>query len=295
MTYRILLILVFISTSLSAQIQHWTKDEIIDKQFELARKTQKIKTAYNYATNDDWAVDDSTWYNEIVYYNTNGQKTVHIKYKTDWNNKRHYYQTLDSIFYTNKGVFSEFKRYTPVNDGKSYQCTYRALSTINKKGLIERIDYYGGYMATELNNYELRTYDKKNRLLTAITYTKEDKEDYKWTFEYDKKNRIAKVVAKSAWGGGNSYAITYTSKGLLASYTELYEGTEQSKATYFYDVNNRLEKREYTTNSGHKENTEYWFNSKTPIPYRSHLTYPRGYGTTDVAHEFLAYTFNYFE
>lgn len=293
--YRLLVLLFLFSPTLNAQIQFWTKDAIIETQFEPALKAMAIKTAYNYITNENGAMDDSTRYNEITQYNSNGQKTVYMKYKTDWNKKIRYYQTIDSIFFTDKGIFSQFKRYTPIRDGKEYQCTYRATSTLNKKGLIERIDYYGGYMASELNSYELHTYDTKNRLLTVVKYTKDDKEDYKWVFEYNKKNRITKVTTASAWGGNNTYALTYTTKGLLSSYTELYEGKEQKKDTFTYDAKNRLTKREQSTTTGHFETMEYSYADKNSVPHQSHLQYPRGYGSSDIAHEYLTYKFEFFE
>lgn len=294
MKFSILLIATLFSTYINAQIQYWTREGIIDAQFEPEHKAQKIKTAYNIFSNENFGVSDSTYYNEITQYNTNGQKTVYAKYKTDWVKKIRYYQTIDSVFYNDKGTITEYRRYIPKQDGRYYEINYRAVSTINANGLIERIDYYGNYYAEDHTGYELRTYNNKNQLIAATKYTTDNNVDFKWVFEYNKKGRITKVSTTSAWGEGSSYVITYTKKGLLESYTEFFEGKQRSVAKYTYDSKQRLTECKYTTNSNHAENTEYFYRDDETVPYRTHFAYPRGYNNPDFAHEHLAYKFDWF-
>lgn len=298
---KIIVLLLLISPSLNAQIQFWDKDDIIEKQFEIARKEMKIKTAYNYIVGSKWIVNDSSQYNEVYHYNDKGRKTYYTKYKTDWASKaRRYMLLIDSITYTNNNIFSELIRYTP--KGKDYYLTYKAKASHNKKGNIERIDIYGGYMASELKKYNQYTYDNKDRVskITGYSVTQKEK-DYERLFEYDTKGKLISYSFITYYGGklgGKTvYKITYNDNGLVESYKELYDGKdEQNKAEYAYDKNKRFVLRTYTTTTSYNDKFECYYRGNEIIPTGTRLEYTSGKGKRkSVRQNSLVYKFEFFD
>lgn len=298
---KIILLLVLVSPSLNAQIQFWDKDDIIEKQFEKTRSEMKIKTAYNYIVGSKWTIDDSTKYNEVFNYNKSGRKTFYTKYKTDWANKgKRYMLLIDSITYTDNNVFSQLIRYTP--KGKSYDLTYKAKATHNKKGNIERIDIYGGYLATELKSYDQYSYDKNNRVnkITAFNATTKEK-DYERLFEYDTKGNLITYTFTTYYGGelgGKTvYKITYNTNGLIESYRELSDDNEeQNKAVYLYDNADRVTLRTYTTATSYSDKFECYYKGNETVPTGTRLEYSSGNGKRkQVRQESLVYSFEYFD
>lgn len=289
-----LIILCFLHGSYMAQsqIQFWTKDEIINKQFQQARKEMKISKVYNYVTSEYWTVDDSSRYNEITDYDQEGRKIGYRKYKTDWVKNKRYFMYIDSIFYSGKGVFSELKRYSPQNDGSYYTLSYDAKVIMNAKGQIQRINYYNGNAATELSSYDLYTYDVKNRVIKIVSYTPNGEKDTEWKIDYDNANRVVKVRSASAFGN-TDYVMKYTADGLLALYTELYDGKEkQGETTYKYDSNKRLIQADNQTSSDYTDTMQYSYHDNDKLFYHSYLKYPMPEGNgTRIAHEFLVYKF----
>lgn len=296
--YRLLIALFLFSTSLNAQIQFWSKDDIIEKQMESACKAMQIKTAYNFITNEHWQIDDSTRYNEVTHYNENGQKVVYMKFKTDWVKKKRYYQMIDSVWYTDKGIFKELRRYTP--KGERYVWTYRALATHNKKGNIEQLNIYGGYQMEELKKYDVYSYDKNNNVSKIESYNAATKEkEYERSFEYDNRGNLTSYSATSIFGDMRTTTvskITYNKNGQLSTYTEYLDGKEkQNEATYTYDTKGRYIKRVYSTTYNYEDTFECFYDGDATVPYRTYLKYPRGRGSNEFANEFLAYIFDYFE
>lgn len=296
---KILILLLLISPSLNAQIQFWGKDDIIEKQFEAARKEMKIKTSYSYITNEHWKVEDSTRYNEIIHYNENGQKSAYMKYKTDWVNDKRYYQVIDSVWYTDKGIFKELRRYTPMGNN-GYQFSYKTVAKHNAKGKIESISSYTGYKASEPKNTDEYTYDKKGRLINIITYkVKTKKKTYARYFEYDKKENLTTYTGVAILGESEFKSIAkmkYTSNGLLASYEEFYsDNKKKNGATYTYDEQDRCTNRKYLTTSNYEDNLDFHYTGAASAPHRTYLKYPRGRGNKSFSHKYLAYKFEYFE
>lgn len=123
---RFFILFMFAGITAQAQIQFWSKEDIIEKQFRAARKEMKIMRACNYITSENWTVDDSSRYNEIFEYDKEGRKISYKKYKTDWVKNKRYFLYIDSFFYSNKGIFLEMKRYNPQNDGSYYSLEYDA-------------------------------------------------------------------------------------------------------------------------------------------------------------------------
>lgn len=292
--YRLLILLFLISPAVKGQMQFWTKDDIIEKQFEKARKSLKIKTAYNFVTSEHWVVDDSTRYHEIFEYDKEGRKTVHKIYKDDWSNKTRYIQSIDSIYYDEKGNFKKYMRYT-LKAGNEYYPDYKAEAVINGKGLIERINYYGGYYASEIRSYDIYTYNKKNQVIKIVKHDNDGTATYYRTFAYDKNDRLEKATAGVSLETEYEYILKYNSKGQLIQYTEYLEKEKQNESFYTYDAQNRPEKREYTTNYTYKDTFQYWYRDKEEVPYRTYLKYMRSSGKEgDYAHEFRVYKFEYF-
>lgn len=289
---RIFILLLFIGTVAHAQIQFWTNDEIISKQFQPARKEMKVKKAYNYVTSENWKVNDSTEYNEIFEYDREGRQTGYRKYKTDWVKNKRYFLYIDSFFYNGQGIFTGMKRYNSQNDGAYYALGYAAVAVLNNKGQIQKINYYSGYNASELDKYEVYTYDNKNRVSTITSYSADGKKDNQWTIDYDIQNHPIK--ARSASGSGFiDYVMKYDSDGLLLQYTELYNGTEkQGETDYTYDNDKRLMLVYDNTSSGFSDSTRYWYPEQRKLYYWSYFKYPREKGSdTKFAHEFRAYKF----
>lgn len=173
-----------------AQIQFWTREAIIEKQFEPVRKEMKIKTIYNYITSENWIVNDSLNYNEITSYDAGGRKISYRKYKTNWTTNKRFFQYIDSFFYNDKGVFTGMRRHNPKGDGGFYSLEYEARTVLDAKGRIARINYYVGYQAPDWSNYDAYTYDSKNRINKITSNDKSGKKTYEWTFQYDDKNRV---------------------------------------------------------------------------------------------------------
>lgn len=298
---KIIILLLLVSPSLNAQIQFWGKDDIIEKQFEVHRKEMKIKTAYNYIVGSRWTVSDSNKYNEVFHYNESGQKTIYIKYKTDWASKgRRYKQIIDSVEYTDKGVFKELRRYTPVgNNGHKF--SYKAVATHDKKGNIKRVDTYTGYMASEPKNYSEYSYDKKGRVNKITKYNAKTKEkEFQNLFTYNKKGQLISHTSLSFFGGFEGktvYKITYNNKDLLESYTEFYnEKEEQNKAVYSYDENNRYVLRKYSTKTSYEDVFACNYRGNETIPMATRLDYSSGKGKRkQVRQESLVYKFEYFD
>lgn len=294
------ILIVTFNIQLNAQIQFWGKDDIIEKQFEPARKEMKIKTAYNYIVGSRWTVTDSTKYNEVFHYNENGRKIYYTKYKTDWASKGKRYKLLiDSITYTDNNIFSELIRYTP--KGKDYYLTYKAKASHNKKGNIERIDIYGGYMASELKKYDEYTYDSKDRVSKITGYNVIQKEkDYERLFEYDTKGNLISYSFVTYYngklGGKTIYKITYNNDGLVESYTELdKDAKEQNKAIYTYDEKGRLTLRTYTTTTSYEDKFNCYYRGDETIPTGTRLDYSSGKGKRKkIRQESLVYKFEYF-
>lgn len=289
--YRFLIFCLLISSVSKAQIQFWTKDEIIDKQLQPARKEMNISQAYNFITFEDWKITDSTDYNEIFEYDKEGRKTVYKKYKTDWVKKKKYFMTIDSIFYNDKGIFTEMKRYTPQADGNYYTVEWKAKSILDAKGQIQRINYYGGYQASELSSYDVFAYNVRGKPVHVTSYDADKKKDNEWKIEYNTQGYITKVRSANSFGFID-YLMKYNKAGQLTNYTEVYDGKEKNnEATYFYDNDKRLVRRDYITSSSYTDTTGYWYNGNDKVYYRTYLKYPRGSSRSEFAHEFRLYAF----
>jgi YD repeat-containing protein len=292
--HRILFLCLLVAAHANSQIQFWTKDAIIDKQFESARKEMKIKTAINYITSEKWQVRDSTYYHEIFEYDDAGRKTVYKKYKTNWTTNKRFFQYIDSFFYNDKGVFTGMLRYNPKSDGDSYVLEYEARTIFDAKGRIARINYYVGYKAPDWANYDAYFYDTQNNLSKITSHDISGKKNYEWTFQYDNNKRLTKVRAGSEFGF-KDMIIKYDALGKLLSYTELTGGKEkESETTYNYDAQGLLTKREYKTNYNYADTQQIWYRDNEKYFYRTYLKYPRPSGS-DFSHEFLVYRFEYFE
>jgi hypothetical protein len=290
----IIFLLMTVSIPSGAQIQFWTKDAIIEKQFEPVRKEMKIKTIYNYITSENWMVNDSLNYNEITEYDAGGRKISYRKYKTNWTTNKRFFQYIDSFFYNENGVLTGFRRYTPLGDGDRYRLETEYKSVLNKTGRIARINEYGGYEASALTGYAVYAYGNKNRVSKITAFDKSGTKDYEWTFQYDDKNRVSKVRARSEFGF-KDIVIKYDAKGRLASYTELTDGKKKdNEAVYTYDAQGLLTKREYTTSYKYADSMQYWYRDGEKHYFRTYLKYPRPSGS-DFSHEFLVYRFEYFD
>ncbi len=188
--YRLLLVFLLIGNICQAQIQFWTRDEIVEKQFQEERKAMGIKAAYNFVTSENWTVRDSTDYHEIYEYDREGRKTVYKIYKTDWVKKQKFFQMIDSFFYNDKGIFMGMKRYSPGSGGGYYVLEYAAKTILDAKGRITRINYYGGYGASELNDYHVYTYDAKNKVTIVAAFDAMKKKTADWKISYDPMGRV---------------------------------------------------------------------------------------------------------
>jgi hypothetical protein len=294
------ILLVLFSTQLSAQIQFWTEQEILDKHWEKGRKSDKIKTAYNFITNEKWKVDDSTRYNEVINYNENGQKTFYTKYKTDWANKKRYRNFIDSIDYIEKGGFKELRRYSKKAGGHSL--TYKATATYNSKGYIERLTTYGGYKATEERDYDVYIYNSKNQVIKIESYKSgSDQLKRERAFKYNEQGLLVETTATTIFGNSSFKSVSkmeYSPDGWLLKYTNINTlGEVDNETEYLWDNSGRLLGYSYTSNNGKfTKDFECTYTSATnKIPNYTHLKYPRGRGNKSFAHEFLAYKFEYFE
>lgn len=290
--YKLLFLFLLCGFVSNAQIQFWTKDEIIDKQFEPARKEIKINQAYNFITSEYWQVTDSTDYSEIFEYDKEGRKIVYKKYKTDWVKNKKYFMNIDSVFYNEKGILTEMRRYSPQSDGSYYSLTWAAKSVLNTKGQIERINYYSGYQASELSSYDVFAYNTMGKPVNIISYNADKKKENEWKIEYDSKGHISKVRSVNSFGFID-YVMKYNASGQLTNYTELYDGKDKnSEAKYLYDNDKRLVRRDYITSTSYTDTTGYWYNGNDKVYYRTYLKYPRGSSSQpDFAHEFRVYMF----
>ncbi|HYM93472.1 MAG TPA: hypothetical protein VET23_04985, partial [Chitinophagaceae bacterium] len=162
----------------------------------------------------------------------------------------------------------------------------------NSKGLIQRINYYSRYGASELSNYEDYTYDNKNRVARIVSYSKDRQKDNEWEIAYDNNNHVAKVRSASSFGF-TDYVMKYNTDGLLTLYTELYNGKEkQGETRYSYDSNKKLIQVNYQTSSKYADTMQCWYRNNEKLYYRSHLKYPRAEDNdSDFAHEFLVFSF----
>lgn len=288
---------ILLSFTAQGQIQFWTKNDMLEKQFQPARAELKIKTAYNFITSERWGVNDSTDYNEIIDYDNAGRKIVYKKIKTDWANKRKHFLYIDSFFYNDKGVFTAMRRYNPKGNKEYYALEYEARSVLNAKGQIEKMNFYNGYGVTEPGQYDVYTYDGKNRIIKISTFTSDGKKDYEWKFEYDANGRLAKVRFGAPAMDFTDHIIKYNAKGLMSSYSELFNGKEkQGETIYTYDEKNRLVRKEYKTNYAYADTTQYWYNGDEKLYYKTYLKFPAPLGSDrDFSHEFLVYKFDRFE
>ena len=295
--YRIFFLFMLTSFTAKAQIQFWTKEDMLDKQFEQARKEMKIKTAFNYVTSENWRVSDSSQYNEIFEYDEAGRKTGYKIYKNDWAARKRYFQYIDSFFYNDKGIFTGMKRYNPKSGGNEYALEYAAKSVFNTKGQVERMNFYRGYYATELDSYDVYAYDGKNRVIKVSSFSKDGKKDYEWKIDYDAGGRIIKVRAGVPGENFTDYLVKYNSKGLMSSYAELYQGKEKNgETTYTYDDKNRLLRKDYKTDHSYKDTTMYWYIGDEKFYHRTYLKFPRLSGSdTDFSHEFRPYKFEFYQ
>jgi hypothetical protein len=298
--YRIIFICMLISSGAKAQIQFWTRDEIIDNQLRQARKEMKIKKAYNYVTSENWRVKDSADYNEIFEYDREGRLIVYSIYKTDWSKNKKYFQRIDSFFYNGKGVFTAMKRYTPSSDGSYYSPEYAAKSILNSKGQITRINYYEGYGASELNDYHVYTYDVKNQVTAVSAFDEAKKKTAEWKLTYDKNGRVTKVRFNTFYQGKldnfTDYTIKYNPNGLLDTHMEFYKGKEkQNETNYSYDDYKRPVLRNYSASQSFIDTMGYWYNGNDKAFYRTYQKYSREQGHEFAfAHEFRVYKFEYF-
>jgi hypothetical protein len=295
--YKALIIIFFLSLESKAQIQFWLRDDLVEKQLQAGRKAMKIKTAYKYITSENWKVTDSSDYQEIFEYDTAGRKTVHKEYRTDWSKNIKYFIRIDSFFYNEKGEFSGMKRYAPSADKKYYSLEYMAKAVPDSKGKTARINYYGGYGASELTEYHAYTYSATNVLLSISAHNADKTKTYEWKFTYDPKGGVTKVRATSFFAGKadsfNDYIIKYNKHGMLETYTELFNGkTKENESSFLYDDKNRMVQRNYFTSHNFTDTIGYWYNDIQPIYYRSYEKYNREKGhESPFAHEFRVYKY----
>lgn len=294
MIIRLLFTILFLTIThqLAAQIGYGRPYSILEKQLKAERETMKIKTINTYTFKDSLRIEDSAINHYIKHYNKNGQLIVYKWFKRNALDGKMRLQVIDSISYTDDGVFKEKRKSLFRKD--SFEQTYRATASHNKDGQIDTLFIYG--RKNILESIRVYKYNRSNKIDSTHTYrVKTKKLSTKHAFKYDSRGNLVVRSVKTT-SGFSLTLLHHTKDNLLDSYIVTYANARETGRTiYTYDTNKRLVRWNYNTNDYYFSNLYWFYKDGERLPYTSYMESPKSKDDESLSYYYEVYTYEYFE
>lgn len=294
MIIRLLFTVLFLAIThqLAAQIGYGRPYYVLEQQWEAEREEAQIKTTHNYTFKDSLQAKESAENYYIRHYNKKGKLVVYIWFKKSASDGEMHLQMIDSISYTDDGIFKEKRKFFFKKD--NFQQTYRATASHNNKGQIDTLFMYG--RNDVLESIRVYKYTSSDKIDSTFTYrAKSKKLSTTHAFKYDKKGNL--VVRHIKTRTGFSFTLlNYTNDNLLDNYIETYSNAKETGRTmYTYDSSNRLIKWNYSTNNYYYNNCYWFYEGDAKAPYIHYTESPKSKDDESLNYHYERYTYEYFE
>jgi hypothetical protein len=294
MIVRLLFSVFLLSTvqQLEAQIGYGRPYFALELQWQAEREKMNVKTIHTYTYNDSLQIEDSAINHYIKHFNKNGQLIVYKWLKRNTLNDKMKPQVIDSISYTDGGIFKEKRKF--VFKGDNYKQTYRATASINTNGQIDTLFMHGKNDVLEA--IRVYKYNRSKKIDSTYTYrVKTKKLSTKHSFKYDRKGNLVIRSVKTI-SGFSLTLLHYTKDSLLDSYIETYANAKETGRTlYTYDANKRLVRWNYNTNYYYYNNLYWFYKDGSRLPYSSYMESPKSKDDQSIAYNYETYKYEYFD